>query len=165
MSAFDRLFELATRGLAARTSRRGALARIGKAIALGGTLIPVLPVARGFAADDGNLPEEKCDYWKYCSVDGYLCSCCGGSTTQCPPGTEVSKVSWVGTCLNKTDGKHYLISYNDCCGKVSCGRCSCNNNVGERPGYQMGLHNDVDWCMGNASTIYNCTITLMLGEA
>ncbi len=38
-------------------------------------------------------------------------------TGQCPPGTEMSLVTWIGTCQNPADGKHYAISYNDCCGK------------------------------------------------
>ena len=41
--------------------------------------------------------------------------------TSCPPGTSPSAVSWVGTCHNPLDGKDYLISYNDCCGKTACG--------------------------------------------
>ncbi len=24
--------------------------------------------------------ETKCDYWRYCGVDGNLCACCGGGT-------------------------------------------------------------------------------------
>jgi hypothetical protein len=39
---------------------------------------------------------------------GETASCCGGTGSQCPPGTEVSKVSWVGTCRNGKDGKDYL---------------------------------------------------------
>jgi hypothetical protein len=73
--------------------------------------------------------------------------------------------AWVGTCRSHTDGRDYLISYTDCCGKASCGRCGCNANDGDRPGYEMGVHNDINWCMGNTeSTIYNCTVALVLGE-
>ena len=46
----------------------------------------------------------------------------------CPPGTDMSPVTWIGTCHNPSDGKDYVISYNDCCGKSSCGRCFCNRN-------------------------------------
>lgn len=163
MSGFDDLTTRALGYLAGRSSRRGALARIGRVL-VGAAVLPVLPVARGRAAE-GDAPEERCDYWKYCSADGFLCTCCGGGITECPPGTSPSKLSWVGTCHNPEDKKDYLISYTDCCGGGACNRCNCTNSQGERPGYAMGLHNDVNWCMGNESTIYNCTIVLTLGEA
>jgi hypothetical protein len=25
------------------------------------------------------------DYWKYCAIDGWLCRCCGGTSSICPP--------------------------------------------------------------------------------
>ena len=86
--------------------------------------------------------------------------------SQCPPGTEVSKVSWVGTCHNGKDGKDYLISYNDCCGRSSCGQCYCSSNLNERPGYEMGVHNDVNWCMANGGAAsYHCTVSIIVGVA
>jgi hypothetical protein len=84
---------------------------------------------------------------------------------QCPPGTEASKVSWVGTCLNPQDGRQYLVSYNDCCGKASCGECLCNNNERERPGYRLGVFNDINWCMANTSTMFHCTTSVIVGVA
>ena len=77
----------------------------------------------------------SCDYWRHCAIDGYLCGCCGGSVNSCPPGTEISPVSWIGTCTNPVDGNNYVISYNDCCGKSTCGRCFCNTNEGDKPVY------------------------------
>ncbi len=171
MGMLDHLFEAATRRLAMRSSRRGALARLGRALVGGALLAPVLPVDRSASFAQAQqrrraATETSCDYWKYCSVDGFLCSCCGGSSTECPPGTEMSTVSWVGTCRNPGDGKDYMVSYNDCCGNTTCGRCLCNMNVRERPGYQMGLHNDVNWCMGNEnSTMYHCTVSVIIGRA
>jgi methylamine dehydrogenase light chain len=84
---------------------------------------------------------------------------------QCPPGTEASKVSWVGTCLNPQDGRQYLVSYNDCCGKASCGECLCNNNERERPGYRLGVFNDINWCMANTSPMFHCTTSVIVGVA
>jgi len=162
MNLFDDVTERLTRGLAAGVSRRSAITRISRWI-LGAGMLPVLPVERSARADESADPATSCDYWKFCSVDGFLCSCCGGSSHQCPAGTEVSTVSWIGTCHNPNDGKQYIVSYNDCCGKSSCGRCMCNNNVGERPGYTLGLHNDVNWCMGNKSTVYHCTTSIVVG--
>jgi methylamine dehydrogenase light chain len=160
----DRIMEVSARFLAGRASRRGALARLGRLILASSVMLPALPVARARASDTAN-DDQQCDYWKYCAIDGFLCTCCGGSVNQCPPGTEPGKVAWVGTCRSHTDGRDYLISYTDCCGKASCGRCGCNANVGDRPGYEMGVHNDINWCMGNTeSTIYNCTVALVLGE-
>ena len=35
----------------------------------------------------------------------------------------------------------------------------------ERPGYQMFLHNDVNWCMSNESSIFHCTTSVIVGLA
>jgi methylamine dehydrogenase light chain len=176
MRWLDRLFERSARSIALRSSRRGALARIGKTAVGGALLFPVLPFDRtnhfahaaagGGGAGGGAQDETKCDYWRYCAFDGFLCSCCGGSATTCPPGTEASTVAWVGTCRNPRDGRDYVISYNDCCGKAACGRCFCNTNQGERPGYAMGLFNDINWCMANTrSQMFHCTTALVVGVA
>jgi methylamine dehydrogenase light chain len=118
-TAFDQTAEKASRTLARLTSRRGVLSALGKLI-VGGAVIPLLPIDRTYGRTDSHQTDAtKCDYWKYCAMDGQLCSCCGGTGTQCPPGTEASKVSWVGTCHNAQDGKSYLVSYMDCCGRSS----------------------------------------------
>ena len=87
----------------------------------------------------------------------------GGTVSSCPPGTEVSKVTWVGTCRNPANGRDYLISYNDCCGATMCGQCFCNRNERERPAYRMGVHNDINWCMSNTSNTYHCTVAAIVG--
>lgn len=135
-----------------------------------GTLLPVLPFdrsGRALAADPASIEssDSECDYWRYCALDGFLCSCCGGSVTACPPGAEPSAVTWIGTCHNSKDGKDYLISYNDCCGKTTCGRCLCNANIRERPGYSLGVHNDINWCMANTPSMYHCTVAVIVGVA
>jgi hypothetical protein len=63
------------------------------------------------------------------------------------------------------DGKDYLVSYTDCCGRSSCGLCDCHGNVRERPGYSMGVHNDVNWCMANKQVAYHCTVSVIVGMA
>ena len=166
MRWLDRLFERSARRLADRSSRRGALARIGRTALGGAALFPVLPFDRTNPHAHAATKSEdttSCEYWRYCAFDGYLCSCCGGSPTTCPPGTDASTVSWVGTCRNPNDGRDYLISYNDCCGKTSCGRCFCNTNHGDRPGYRLGVHNDLNWCMAADSSIYHCTMSVVVG--
>ena len=171
MRWFDDFFEKKSRLVAQQTSRRSALRRIGRMLVGSAFLLPVLPFDRSAKAqnegatenDFDPMDDQKCEYWRYCALDGHLCTCCGGSITTCPPGTEASSITWIGTCENPDDGKHYLVSYNDCCGVTSCGRCYCNENVGERPAYRMGLHNDINWCMGNGSTVYHCTVSIILG--
>ncbi len=172
MKWLDDFFERSSRRAAQRVSRRSALVGIGRLLVGAAFTLPVLPfdrIARAAAGSGGKKREpgvHDCDYWRYCAVDGFLCSCCGGSLSTCPPGTEVSKVAWIGTCRNPQDGKDYLISYNDCCGKTACGRCLCNTNLGDRPGYRMGLHNDVNWCMANtSSTMFHCTTAVLIGLA
>lgn len=176
----DRHAERGVRQIAHRHGRRSQLARLGVAL-VGGAVLPMLPFDRSgqssgaahaaepsprkAAKPDPREDPLKCEYWRYCAFDGYLCTCCGGSLTQCPPGTEASKVSWIGTCLNPQDGRQYLVSYNDCCGKGSCGECLCNNNERERPGYRLGVHNDINWCMANTSPMFHCTTAIIAGVA
>jgi methylamine dehydrogenase light chain len=134
--------------------------------------LPLLPVARASAADD--LPDEslmgkegdpkRCEYWRHCAIDGSPCSCCGGSQTACPPGTELSAITWIGTCRNPGDGKDYIISYNDCCGKSSCGRCMCFRSEGDKPVYLPQKSNDINWCQGTNSNVYHCTIAAVIGR-
>lgn len=173
-STFDRLGERATRALAAGSSRRGLLARIGLAVAAA-PAIPLLPVARARAADTEpqtefergaqTIDDKACDYWRYCAIDGSLCTCCGGGIKTCPPGTRPSPTSWVGTCRNPSDGRTYLISYNDCCGKGSCNQCLCDNSDRETPIYRPQGNNDILWCFGLSDMSYHCTVAAVVGEA
>jgi len=158
-----------SRGLAQRSSRRHFLGRLGSLL-VGASVLPLLPVARTFAADQtSGLQEmgdpESCDYWRYCALGGTLCTCCGGSVTSCPPGAEPSPISWVGTCRNPVDGKDYLISYNDCCGKATCTRCFCHRSERDLPVYSPSKANDILWCFGTKSHAYHCTVAVVLGEA
>ncbi len=176
MSLLDRLSKITehtTRGIAQRSSRRGFVGLLGAVLA-GTASLPLLPVARASSAtvpgqSTGNPADPgdptTCDYWRYCGIDGFLCSCCGGSQNACPPGTEMSPITWVGTCRNPADGLNYVISYNDCCGKSSCGRCLCNRNEDDRPVYRPAANNDINWCIGTDSSVYNCSTAVILGLA
>src|SRR3569832_981716 len=134
MRFLDRLAEKSARGLARHTYRRSFLVRMGQALT-GAATIPLLPVDRSSRAQAAEVDKPgssddpmSCEYWKYCAVDGFLCSCCGGSSHSCPPGTVPSPITWIGTCHNPNDSRDYIVSYNDCCGKPSCGTCACNRN-------------------------------------
>ena len=173
MARIDEWFAGLARGVARRTSRRGFLAGLGTAL-VGGAAMPLLPVARASAQAAEPSPGEPsrdtplgdpdaCDYWRYCAIDGFLASCCGGSHTACPPGTQMSPITWLGTCRNPEDGKEYVISYNDCCGKDVCGNCFCRRYEGEKPIYFTHKNNDIDWCMGTSSIIYNSTVAVVVG--
>jgi len=169
MRTLDQLFERSTRSLAQRTSRRSLLASLGQLLT-GAALLPLLPVDRAGharAAESKPRPDspEDCQYWKYCAIDGFLCSCCGGTSASCPPGTAPSPISWIGTCHNAADGRDYIVSYNDCCGKSTCGTCDCVRNEGEKPIYRPSRNNDLNWCMANADVNYHCTVSVILGVA
>lgn len=171
MKWLDRIVDNQTRLVARSTSRRHFLTRLG-VVLVGAGALPLLPVARGHAADPTQPPQPQeqgdplsCDYWRHCAIDGFLCGCCGGTVVSCPPGTEISPVTWIGTCTNPVDGKDYIISYNDCCGKNSCGRCFCHTNEGDRPVYQPAKANDINWCHGTTNNLYHCSISVVLGLA
>lgn len=167
---FTQWLDARTKGLvqqfAAHTSRRGFLGRLGAAI-VGVGALPLLPVSRAVAAESYSEvgDPQSCEYWRYCALGGTLCSCCGGSMNSCPPGAEPSPITWIGTCANPADGKHYLISYNDCCGKAMCNRCYCHNTERDKPVYFPSKSNDVLWCFGTKSHSYHCTVGIVMGEA
>ena len=184
MKWLDSLTENSTRQIAKRTSRRGFLGSLG-VLLVGTSTLPLLPIARGKAAENPTAAKPKasansnkpqadnsqdptsCDYWRHCAIDGYLCGCCGGSQSSCPPGTQQSAVTWVGTCHNPADGRDYVVSYNDCCGKSTCGRCLCNRNERDTPIYLPFESNDYNWCSGSseANIPYNCSTARIVGVA
>jgi methylamine dehydrogenase light chain len=184
MKWLDSITEGSARSLAKRTSRRSVIGSLG-AMLVGASAMPLLPVARGASpapaadpkASGGPKPAEhkakhvndptSCDYWRHCAIDGYLCGCCGGSENICPPGTEMSAITWVGTCHNPVDGKDYVISYNDCCGKATCGRCLCNRNERDTPLYIPFQSNDYNWCSGSAKANipYHCSTARIVSVA
>ena len=163
----DRIMERLSRTAARGMSRRSFFGRA-SAFGIAAASMPLLPVSRANAAQQpGESGDpQSCDYWRYCAIDGFLCSCCGGTTSSCPPGTEPSPITWVGTCRNPVDGKDYVISYNDCCGKSACGRCMCNRNEGDTPVHQPAGSNDINWCLGTeVGVVYNCSTAVVLGAA
>ncbi|UXU76523.1 MULTISPECIES: methylamine dehydrogenase light chain [unclassified Paracoccus (in: a-proteobacteria)] len=162
----DKTVERNVRSSARQFGRRSFLAKAGTSLLGAAVLTPVLPFDRRGAMASTDAA-DACSYWRQCAIDGFLCAESGGSLTSCPPGSTVSAVSWVGTCHNPEDGKDYLVSYNDCCGKpaVATHATFCNNNKGERPGYRMGLYNDINWCMANTDKGYHCTVSVVVGLA
>jgi methylamine dehydrogenase light chain len=175
MRWLDSLAEGSARSLAKRTARRSVLGYLG-ALLVGASALPLLPVARGATPPHSTKPDDKskhvndstsCDYWRHCAIDGYLCGCCGGSENSCPPGTEMSAVTWVGTCHNPIDGRDYVVSYNDCCGKATCGRCLCNRNERDTPLYVPFQSNDYNWCSGSAkaNVPYHCSTARIVSVA
>ncbi len=174
MNRFDRIAEKISRRAARGLSRRSFFGRMGAALTVAAAASPLLPVARAASAGQAPRPKQpqeqgdpaSCDYWRYCAIDGFLCSCCGGSASTCPPGTEASPITWVGTCRNPVDGKNYVISYNDCCGKAACGRCQCSRDENDTPVHQPSTSNALDWCLGTeVGIMYNCSTSVVLGLA
>jgi methylamine dehydrogenase light chain len=155
------------------------LAKFGMAL-VAAPVFPVLPVSRAqaaakadrsdqgktsFARDAQSKDDTKCDYWRYCALDGSLCSCCGGGVHTCPAGATPSPTSWVGTCVNPDDKKAYLIAYRDCCGKSACGQCNCDSTDRETQLYVPQTNNDVIWCFGLSNMEYHCSTAVLVGVA
>ena len=179
MKLLDKWFTNQTRQGARHTSRRSFLNQLG-VLMVGTSALPLLPMARAAGPEqpaarphipgdpDPSTPEGdplSCDYWRYCSIDGFISSCCGGTPRSCPPGTEMSPMAWIGTCFNPADNKHYIVSYNDCCGKTNCQRCFCHRNEGDKPVYYPSKSNDIVWCMGKTGAVYNSTVSIVVGVA
>ena len=115
---------------------------------------------------DPSTPEgdpTAAEYWRHCSIDGFPAAACGGTASSCPPGTLMSPVAWIGTCHNPADGRDYILSYNDCCGKGPCGQAFVHRNEGDKPVYYAHKSNDVGWCMGPADAVYNSTVSVVIG--
>ena len=178
MKKVDEIPERFLRRLAKSTSRRGFLSKMGIVLS-GAAVAPLLPVTRASRAesDRPRVPEDaevsgpegddrSCEYWRYCAIDGFLCTHCGGTTSSCPPGTVPSSITWIGTCVNPADNKEYVISYNDCCGKAGCGQGYCARNEGDLPVYYPPLSNDINWCAGSEGDIaYHCSMARVIGLA
>lgn len=178
----DVMGERLLRKLAGHTSRRSLLARLGVAL-VAAPVFPLLPVGRAQAQTAGKpadrdleartqfsykaqtTDDTKCDYWRYCAIDGVLCTCSGGGIHTCPAGAAPSTVSWVGTCLNPEDKKAYLIAYRDCCGKPSSGQCNCDGTDRETQIYVPQNNNNVIWCFGVPNTEYHCSTAVLVGPA
>ncbi|MFT9025299.1 methylamine dehydrogenase (amicyanin) small subunit [Acetobacter indonesiensis] len=177
----DRAVERLTRHVASRSSRRSLLGRAG-AWATFGALVPTLPVMRAsaatpskpapkfkaptpFAAEAQTTDPTACNYWRYCAIDGYLCASCGGGVHSCPPGTSPSPTSWIGTCFNPGDGQSYLVAYRDCCGQDACSQPMCLGTEGDQPSYRPQANNDIIWCFGTGALIYNCSTSVIVGNA
>jgi methylamine dehydrogenase light chain len=168
MTKIDDRLEGLMRSIANTTSRRSFLGRTATLL-VGAAGLPLLPISRAkggqSASPEGYNDPSSCNYWRHCAIDGYLCDCCGGSQDACPPGTEMSNVTWIGTCHNSEEDMDYVIAYNDCCGHGACGRCACTRNEGEKPLYTAPKNNDILWCFGTTDKNYNCTVARVLGVA
>jgi methylamine dehydrogenase light chain len=175
MSYVDKLGEKLSRSLAGRTSRRSLLAKLGATL-VAAPVFPLLPVSRAQAQNKVGQPpsdfvklaqtknDGACNYWRYCAIDGFLCSCCGGGVHACPAGSTPSPTSWVGTCINPDDGRSYLIAYRDCCGVGGCGQCFCRGTDRETPVYRPSGNNDIIWCFGASSMEYHCSTAVLVGQ-
>lgn len=178
-NTIDKLGERITRRLANYTSRRSLLSRLGVTL-VAAPVLPLLPVARAQNPEKGmgnqtnftlhaqTKNDQNCTYWRYCAMDGTLCSCLGGGIHTCPAGALPAPTAWIGTCMNPDDQKSYLIAYHDCCGKDSPepGQgCNCHSTDRELQVYRPQSSNDITWCFGQTSFTYHCSVALLVGLA
>ncbi|MFO1469146.1 MAG: methylamine dehydrogenase light chain [Steroidobacteraceae bacterium] len=194
MKWMDRVTERFSRNVAQRTSRRGVLGGLG-VMMLGAAAFPLLPVARGAEAPAAKPPAAKppkvpgprgsasaggnpsqpvdpgdaasCEYWRHCAIDELPVRLLQLARPRAVRPARMSAVTWIGTCHNPGDGRDFVISYNDCCGRSGCGRCFCNRNQGDTPLYQPGRANDYNWCTGrqHRQHSYHCSTARIVGVA
>ena len=136
--AMDSFSETRLRKSARNIGRRHFLAKTG-VLLVGTGVMPLLPFNRGmsnaYAAEKATTDDTDCSYWRYCALDGNLCTSSGGTVTTCPAGSEASRDSRVGTCLIPHDSKNYPASYSDCFGTATVRNyVTCSPRQGERPG-------------------------------
>lgn len=141
---FDGVVGRALEAFAQRVSRRGLLARLGKAALglMGLSLIPHLPVNRIALAQVG------CSDWRLCGIGGYLCNnCCSGGNLETCPNCLTRGSSW-SSCCTDPSGCLKMITYYDCCGSptnaMDCRGTLCVNQ------------SEPSWCGGTGS--YGCTV-------
>ena len=83
--ALSGLVENTARRSARQFGRRSALAKMG-GVMVGGAAFSALPFDRAWgatpAAGDGTYDDKSCDYWRYCALDGFLCTTSGGSKSR-----------------------------------------------------------------------------------
>lgn len=174
---FDKIGEAFSRRMANGVSRRSTLNWLGKAL-VAAPVFPLLPNSRQaqaqtvedpalseFARNAQDADDTQCNYWRYCAIDGFLCTCCGGGVHTCPPGSIASPTSWVGTCVNPGDKRSYLVSYFDCCGAAACGQCMCDNTERAAPIYRPLGNNEIIWCFGTENMAYTCSAAALIGVA
>ena len=141
MKWLDAFSENSARALARRTSRRSVLAGLGSML-LGAGMVPLLPVARGAETKPGGAAprhgaparRSRRPLLRVLAAlrDRRLSvRMLRRIAVDVPARHRHVAITWIGTCHNPGDSKDYVISYNDCCGKGSCGRCFCNRNEGD----------------------------------
>ena len=141
MGLFDSWFEA---GAASRSTVRGAArwrssARcwwIGDAAAarrshrVCGDAASGASAASGGAATAASDDPMSCDYWKYCAIDGWS-KLLRRHVEVAHRARRLRRSRGSARAAIRTSSD-YIVSYNDCCGKTSCGKCFCNRNEREK---------------------------------
>jgi len=88
-----------------------------------------------------------CDYWKYWRSTATCVRAAAAVLTTARPARRPRPPRGLYV-RHPADGKDYIVSYRDCCGKPRAGDCLCTNTVGEMPLYRTQLDSDLIWCFG-----------------
>ena len=147
--AFDARAAKILREISKRSTRRGVLSSMGRLLLriTGVLILPLLPVDR--MVPDAQA-QSGCSLWYQCGMCGTLCTCCGGTLTQCP-GSCPPSGGWA-ICCHNTSGQGLLVVYVDCCENgtacMACNGCQqCANNC-----------TGAEWCGDRGRYTYRCTI-------
>ena len=178
MGLFDSWFERSARGVAQHSSRRSAMAKLGKVL-VGSAMLPLLPSIaprmrpmrhrarrlRPAARDGGKRRSDELRLLEILRDRRLAVQLLRRHVEQLPTGHDAFADHVDRHVPQSARRFDYIVSYNDCCGKTSCGKCFCNRNEREKPLYKLSLNNDINWCMANGNSNYHCSVSVLLGAA
>jgi len=147
-----------------KTSRRGVMSGLGKAmlLAVGVSVVKTLPLDR--IVQPVEASSVNCNLWYYCNINApRMCICCVASHTECVcPNGSLPGTQWWGCCQD-AGGTYRWVQYTDCCNvgdPITCNYSGCNchnhNNRYDQEHTSGSIYwHQKDWCQGTGS--FFCT--------
>lgn len=148
------ILEQTASSLATKTTRRSALAKLGKVAFL---TVGIGSVAQSFGAISPKVADatHECNSPTWCGLCGKPCSSCGGTYSTCPSSTYLGTYRWIRCCCFP-DGYCWNVEYWDCCDATPGNECT-DGDCGKPC-------NTGTWC-SPSYPYYRCTVALFIGSS